>query len=60
MLPAIEDALLPLGARPHWGKVFGRLDAAAMYPRLEDFRALADRFDPQARFRNAFVRRVLG
>nr|WP_274637056.1 FAD-binding protein [Microbacterium bovistercoris] len=60
VLPAIEDALLPLGARPHWGKVFDRLDAAAMYPRLADFRALADRFDPQARFRNAFVRRVLG
>ena len=29
VLPAIEDALLPLGARPHWGKLF-TADAAAL------------------------------
>jgi xylitol oxidase len=59
-LPAIEDVLYPLGARPHWGKVFAGLDTAAMYPRLADFRALADRYDPEGRFRNAFVRRAIG
>ncbi|WEG09540.1 FAD-binding protein [Microbacterium horticulturae] len=59
VLPAIEEVLYPLGARPHWGKVFAGLDAPAMYPRLGDFRALADRHDPESRFRNAFVRRVL-
>ena len=61
-LPAIEDALLPLGARPHWGKCFlaaaDRL--AAAYPRLDDFRALAERLDPERKLRNDFLRRHLG
>ncbi|MFL6080602.1 MAG: D-arabinono-1,4-lactone oxidase [Ornithinibacter sp.] len=58
----IEEALLPLGARPHWGKVF-EMDArslAQVFPRLADFRALRDRLDPQHVFGNAFVDRVLG
>ena len=61
VLPAIEDALLPLGARPHWGKCFvataDRLRPA--YPRFEDFRALATRLDPGAKFRNAWLTRHL-
>ena len=53
----IQAALAPLGARPHWGKVFdtGATDVAALYPRLDDFRALASRFDPDGKFRNDFV-----
>ncbi|MFF2053632.1 FAD-binding protein [Leifsonia sp. NPDC058194] len=62
VLPALEDALLPLGARPHWGKLY--VDPAgvvpSLYPRLGDFRALADRFDPAGRFRNPFLTRLLG
>jgi xylitol oxidase len=62
VLPALEDALLPLGARPHWGKLF--LDPAGvvptLYPRLDDFRALTERFDPAGRFRNPFLTRLLG
>ena len=62
VLPALEDALLPLGARPHWGKLY--LDPAGvvptLYPRLDDFRALAERFDPTGRFRNPFLTRLLG
>ena len=58
---AIEDALAPLGARPHWGKVFvdqgGRV--AELYPRIEDFRELRERWDPQGKFRNTFVYRHL-
>ena len=61
VLPAIEDALLPLGARPHWGKCFlataDRLRPAS--PRFEDFRALATRLDPGAKFRNAWLTRHL-
>jgi xylitol oxidase len=61
VLPAIEDALLPLGARPHWGKLY--LDPAgvvpSLYPRLADFRALTERFDPESRFRNPFLTRLL-
>ena len=58
----IEEVLVPLGARPHWGKVF-EMDAGALaeaFPRLADFRALRDRVDPQRVFGNAFVDRVLG
>jgi alditol oxidase len=59
----LEAALLPLGARPHWGKVF-LADATALadrYPRLGDFAALATRLDPRGAFRNAWLERhVLG
>jgi xylitol oxidase len=62
-LVGLEAALLPLGARPHWGKVF-LADAAALadrYPRLGDFAALAARLDPRGAFRNAWLERhVLG
>jgi xylitol oxidase len=61
-LPAIEDALLPLGARPHWGKCFlataDRL--APAYPRLRDFRDLVGRVDPGGKFGNDFLSRHVG
>ncbi len=55
----IEDALLPLGARPHWGKLLHAPAArlAPLYPRLDDFRALATRWDPEGKFRNAYLAR---
>ena len=62
LLPRLEEVLLPLGARPHWGKVFtaGPGVLAPSYPRWTDFLALADRMDPQGRFRNAWTQRHLG
>ncbi|MDN4613003.1 FAD-binding protein [Leifsonia sp. F6_8S_P_1B] len=62
VLPALEQALLPLGARPHWGKLYLDRDGVVptLYPRLGDFRALTERFDPERRFRNAFLTRLLG
>jgi xylitol oxidase len=62
LLPQIEDALLPLGARPHWGKVFaaGVDQLAPLYPRFDDFRALVAKYDPEGLFRNAFLARKLG
>ena len=66
VLPRIEAALAPLGARPHWGKLFDAVggpgaDPRELYPRLDDFRALVARTDPEGTFRNAFVdRHVLG
>ena len=61
LLPAIEQLLLPLGARPHWGKVFtarvGQIEG--QYPRFDDFRALAARLDPQRKFGNAFLERAV-
>ncbi|MFB2555404.1 FAD-binding protein [Herbiconiux liangxiaofengii] len=61
LLPLIEAALAPFEARPHWGKWF-TLDAAsvtARYERAPEFVQLADSFDPERRFRNAYLERVL-
>ena len=61
-LERIEAELLPLGARPHWGKLF-QADAtalAAAYPKLAEFRTLVQRLDPQGTFDNSYLRRVLG
>ena len=62
VLPALEEALLPLGGRPHWGKCFvaQAAELAPLYPRWGDFRALRDRRDPDRVFGNAFLDRVLG
>jgi alditol oxidase len=63
VLPLIEEKLAPLDARPHWGKLF-QADAAALaplYPRFADFRDLAERMDPEHKFRNDFLaRKVFG
>lgn len=58
----LEQALLPLGARPHWGKQFAASheQLADAYPRLRDAAAVVARRDPAGRFRNEFVSRVLG
>jgi xylitol oxidase len=59
----IETILLPLGGRPHWGKLI-HADAAQLaplYPRMEAFRALVGRYDPTGKFRNAYLdRHVFG
>ncbi len=63
LLVDLEAALLPLGARPHWGKVF-LADAATLaprYPRHADFADLVQRLDPRGAFGNAWLERhVLG
>ena len=62
VVPELEAALLPLGARPHWGKVFacGSDELRSAYPRLDDFAGVVARWDPEGRFGNEFLRRVLG
>lgn len=61
ILPKIEARLMPLGARPHWGKLFHARGVGRLYPRLEDFRALAREMDPEGKFRSAFLdERVFG
>ncbi len=62
VLPRLEEVLLPLGARPHWGKLFAAdvRDVAATYPRFGDFRALAERLDPAGRLRGGYLGRLLG
>ena len=61
VLPAIEDVLLPLDARPHWGKVTLATpeQLVAAYPRFGDFRRLVNALDPSGRCRSAVVESLL-
>ena len=62
LAPQIQAALAPFDARPHWGKwnTMTATDIAPLYPKLPEFVALAERMDPEHRFRNAYLQRVLG
>ncbi|WP_438291234.1 D-arabinono-1,4-lactone oxidase [Streptomyces sp. HUAS TT7] len=59
---AVERIMTAHAGRPHWGKVHTRDAAyfAEAYPRFAEFTALRDRLDPERRFANAYLRRVLG
>ena len=59
VLPVLEDALEPFGARPHWGKCFTMPPAVLreVYPRMEDFAELRTRVDPSDKFANPFLDR---
>lgn len=61
VLPLIEAALAPFDARPHWGKVFhaGAADISSLYPRFNDFKALASSMDPEGKLRNEFLNRTI-
>jgi len=58
----VESIMQAHGGRPHWGKMHD-LDADALravYPRFDDFLAVRDRLDPERRFSNRYLERVLG
>ena len=57
LLPLIEQALAPLTARPHWGKLFTMSPAAlaSLYVQLPAFRKVAAQYNPLGKFRNAFL-----
>jgi xylitol oxidase len=61
VLPLIEAQLQPFAPRPHWAKLFTMAPAQieSRYARLADFKSLASRYDPQAKFRNEFLGRNL-
>src|SRR5258708_16378034 len=61
VLPIIEARLAPLGARPHWGKLFTLSPAQvqAGYARLAGFQNLLGEYDPGGKFRHAFVDRYI-
>ncbi|GAA2474577.1 D-arabinono-1,4-lactone oxidase [Terrabacter carboxydivorans] len=59
---AFESIAVNHGGRPHWGKIHTR-DAdylRGVYPRFDDFVAVRDRVDPERRFANPYLDRVLG
>ena len=57
VLTLIEDRLAPFNARPHWGKLFTMSPARlqSLYEKLPDFQGLLQHYDPQGKFRNAFL-----
>jgi xylitol oxidase len=57
LLPVIERELAPFQPRPHWAKLFSvaPADLKARYPKMPEFVALAKKWDPEGKFRNAFL-----
>jgi L-gulono-1,4-lactone dehydrogenase len=58
----VEAIMDTYGGRPHWGKLHFQRAAtlAPRYPRWEDFQAARRRLDPEGRFTNPYLERVLG
>lgn len=61
LLPLIEAALEQYELRPHWGKLFTMAPERlqALYMRLPDFRMLLSSYDPEGKFRNAFLEQYI-
>ena len=60
LVERIEQLLQPFQPRPHWSKVFGAPhDWSGLYPRLADFRRLAEAYDPRGVFRTSFLARTV-
>ncbi|MFT4156449.1 MAG: D-arabinono-1,4-lactone oxidase [Microbacterium sp.] len=59
---AVEQIMLEHGGRPHWGKLhtLASEQLRERYPRFDDFIAVRDRLDPDRRFANRYLGRVLG
>lgn len=62
LLPIIEKELYPLGAKPHWGKIFtmSPQKIQSSYRKLDDFKTLLKEYDPHGKFYNNFLIRNLG
>ena len=57
LLPVIEKELEPFKARPHWGKIF-TMDPDTLrsrYEKLPAFIDLVKKYDPEGKFRNAYL-----
>jgi L-gulonolactone oxidase len=59
---AVEDIMDDYGGRPHWGKLHFQTaeTLAPRYPEWDRFQAVRARLDPEGRFTNAYLDRVLG
>ena len=58
----VERIMDSYGGRPHWGKLhFQRAETLApRYPRWNEFQQVRARLDPEGRFANPYLDRVLG
>jgi xylitol oxidase len=61
VLPMIEGQLAQFNTRPHWAKLFTMSPAylQGLYKQLPDFQQLLQHYDPQGKFRNAFLDRYI-
>ncbi len=57
-LRAVETVLTPLGGRPHWGKI-AFANPSAAYPGFDQWSHIRSRLDPEGRFLNPFLERLL-
>jgi FAD-linked oxidoreductase len=59
---AVEAIMDEYEGRPHWGKRHYQSEATLRprYPEWDRFAELRERFDPERRFENDYLRRVLG
>jgi L-gulono-1,4-lactone dehydrogenase len=59
---AVEEITGAVDGRPHWGKLhyLSASDLAQRYPRFNDFVRMRDEVDPEGRFANSYLARVLG
>ena len=58
LLPVLQEALAPFGARPHWGTVWRRFSLNPVYPTLTHARDLFERLDPNGMFSNDHLQRI--
>ncbi len=58
----VEEIMDSYGGRPHWGKRHFQTaeTLAPRYPRWAEFQRLRAKLDPEGRFANAYIDRVLG
>jgi L-gulono-1,4-lactone dehydrogenase len=58
----VERIMDSYDGRPHWGKLhFQRSETLApRYPRWDEFHAVRAKVDPEGRFANPYLDRVLG
>ena len=58
----VEQIMDSYGGRPHWGKMHfqGHEALAERYPQWDEFQAVRRRLDPDGRFTNPYLQRVLG
>lgn len=57
LLPQMEEKLNRFNPRPHWAKLFtiSHTSLASRFPKIEEFKALLAKHDPNGKFRNEFL-----
>lgn len=60
-LPQMEEKLNRFNPRPHWAKLFTIPSETlhSRYPKIEEFKALLTKHDPEGKFRNEFLNQTI-